>query len=183
MFRAGDEFMQTQNGNNNPYNQDNDTVWLDWSRLDANPDIFRFFKLMIAFRKGHPALARSRFWREDVHWYGTGRHTDLSFDSRSLAFALRGASQGDDDLYVMINAYWGDLDFEVQEGTAAEWRRVIDTSLDSPLDFLEPGNARPLTSLNYRVAARSIVTLIRSRERQSRATANGVNSQHVKKEP
>jgi len=183
MFRAGDEFMQTQNGNNNPYNQDNDTAWLDWSRLDANRDIFRFFKLMIAFRKAHPSLARSRFWREDVHWYGTGRHTDLSFDSRSLAFALRGASQEDDDLYVMINAYWGDLDFELQEGTPAEWRRVIDTSLDSPLDFLEPGNARPLTSLNYRVAARSIVTLIRSRERQSRATANGVNSQHVKKEP
>ena len=160
MFRAGDEFMQTQGGNNNPYNQDNETSWLDWRRLDANPDIFRFFKLMIAFRKAHPSLARSRFWREDVHWYGVGPHTDLSFDSRSLAFALRGASQADDDLYVMINAYWEDLDFEIQVGAAADWRRAIDTSLDSPLDFLEPGNEAPLQSLHYRVAARSVVTLV-----------------------
>jgi len=102
MFRAGDEFMHTQAGNNNPYNQDNETAWIDWSRLHANPDIFRFFKSMIAFRKAHPSLARSRFWREDVHWYGVGRDADLAYDSRSLAFALHGASQQDTDIYVMI---------------------------------------------------------------------------------
>ena len=33
MFSAGDEFLQTQGGNNNPYNQDNPTTWLDWGRL------------------------------------------------------------------------------------------------------------------------------------------------------
>ena len=33
MFRMGDEFLQTQGGNNNPYNQDNETSWLDWRRL------------------------------------------------------------------------------------------------------------------------------------------------------
>jgi isoamylase len=163
MFRAGDEFMQTQAGNNNPYNQDNETAWLDWRRRDDNADVFRFFKLIIAFRKAHPSLARSRFWREDVRWYGVGREPDLSHDSRSLAFALHGASQWDDDLYVMINAYWEDLDFEVQEGTTAEWRRVADTSLDSPLDFLESGHESPVESLHYRVAARSIVILIRER--------------------
>jgi glycogen operon protein len=69
MLRAGDEFMHTQAGNNNPYNQDNEVGWIDWGRLRANPDIFRFFQLMIAFRKAHPSLARSRFWREDVRWY------------------------------------------------------------------------------------------------------------------
>jgi len=163
MFRAGDEFMHTQAGNNNPYNQDDETAWIDWSRLHANPDIFRFFRLMIAFRNAHPSLARSRFWREDVHWYGVGRDTDLTFDSRSLAFALQGATQADNDIYVMINGYWEDLDFQIQEGTAAEWRRVFDTSLDSPLDFLEPGSERPLRSLHYRVAARSVVTLVRNK--------------------
>ncbi|HRO57885.1 MAG TPA: isoamylase [Burkholderiaceae bacterium] len=161
MFRAGDEFMQTQGGNNNPYNQDNETAWLDWRRLDANPDVFRFFRLMIAFRKAHPSLARSRFWREDVHWYGVGPTPDLSYSSHSLAFALHGASQADDDLYVMINAYWEGLDFRVHEGTAAQWRRVIDTSLDSPLDFLEAGSETALPSLDYRVAARSVVVLTR----------------------
>lgn len=163
MFRAGDEFMQTQGGNNNPYNQDNETSWLDWGRLRANADVLRFFRRMIAFRKAHPSLARSRFWREDVRWYGVGPEPDLSYDSRSLAFALHGASQGDDDIYVMINAYWEDLDFHVQEGTAAEWRRVVDTSLASPADFPEPGSENALQSLQYRVAARSVAVLVRSR--------------------
>ncbi len=70
MFRAGDEFLNTQFGNNNPYNQDNEIGWLDWSQLRSNEDIFRFFQRMIAFRKNHPSLSRSRFWREDVSWYG-----------------------------------------------------------------------------------------------------------------
>ena len=51
MFRAGDEFLNTQFGNNNPYNQDNEIGWLDWNQLRSNEDIFRFFKKMIAFRK------------------------------------------------------------------------------------------------------------------------------------
>jgi isoamylase len=163
MFRAGDEFMHTQTGNNNPYNQNNETGWIDWDRLNANPGVFRFFKLMIAFRKAHPSLSRSRFWRQDVRWYGVGPNVDLADDSRSLAFALHGGSQQDVDIYVMINAYWGELGFEIQEGTAAEWRSAIDTSLDSPFDILEPGNESPLRSLSYRVAARSVVTLVRNR--------------------
>ena len=163
MFRAGDEFMHTQNGNNNPYNQDKEIAWIDWSRLHANPDIFRFFKLMIAFRKAHPSLARSRFWREDVRWYGVGRDADLSYDSRSLAFALHGASHQDSDLYVMINAYWEELRFEIQEGTASEWRRVVDTNLESPFDFLEPGKENPLQSSHCQVAARAVVILIRDK--------------------
>ena len=36
MFRAGDEFLNTQHGNNNPYNQDNETTWLDWEKLREN---------------------------------------------------------------------------------------------------------------------------------------------------
>jgi len=163
MFRAGDEFLNTQFGNNNPYNQDNATGWLDWSQLQANQDIFRFFKNMIAFRKSHPALSRSRFWREDVAWYGTGPRADLSYDSRSLAFCLHGASQGDDDLYVMINAYWEGLEFQVQEGTAQEWMRIVDTALPSPSDFSEGGT--PLRTASYKVASRSVVVLLRPRNR------------------
>jgi isoamylase len=162
MLRAGDEFLQTQGGNNNPYNQDNDTTWLDWRRLGENADVFRFFRLMIAFRKAHPSLARSRFWREDVRWYGVGSQPDLTYESRSLAFALRGASEQDQDLYVMINGWWEELDFRIQEVGAAEWHQVVDTSLDSPFDFLEPGTERQLMSLHRRVAARSIVILIRA---------------------
>ena len=72
MLRAGDEFLQTQGGNNNPYNQDNATSWLDWDRLRRQRGVFRFFRCMIGFRKAHPSLGRSRFWRDDVRWYGVG---------------------------------------------------------------------------------------------------------------
>ena len=161
MFCAGDEFMNTQGGNNNPYNQDNETTWLNWDLLQRNQDIFRFFKRMIAFRKAHPSLGRSRFWREDIHWYGIGPDVDLSHDSHSLAFFLSGASQQDDDLYVMINAYWDDLVFTIQEGQATEWRRVIDTSLHSPDDVCESRQEQPVRSLRYPVIARSVVVLLR----------------------
>ena len=138
MFRAGDEFLNSQLGNNNPYNQDNEIGWLDWDQRRGNEDIFRFFKAMIAFRKAHPSISRSRFWREDVDWYGVGPKADLSYDSRSLAFCLHGASQCDDDVYVMINAYWEALNFDIQEGTAQEWKRIVDTALPSPQDFRIP---------------------------------------------
>jgi glycogen operon protein len=159
MFRAGDEFLNTQFGNNNPYNQDNETGWLDWSQLRTNQDIFRFFKNMISFRKSHPSLSRSRFWREDVSWYGPGPAVDLSHDSRSVAFCLHGASQGDDDIYVMINAYWEELEFDVQEGRPREWKRIVDTALPSPDDFSDQGVA--LEQTKCVLAPRSIVVLLR----------------------
>jgi isoamylase len=166
MFRAGDEFLNTQFGNNNPYNQDNEIGWLDWSQLQTNQDIFRFFKSMIAFRKAHPSLGRSRFWREDVSWYGTGSTVDSSHESRSLAFCLHGDSQDDDDIYVMINAYWEELDFQIQEGPPQEWKRIVDTAWASPNDFSDKGV--PLERANYLVAPRSIVVLLRPRGRDSR---------------
>ncbi|MGA9804015.1 MAG: isoamylase [Terriglobales bacterium] len=161
MFRAGDEFLNTQFGNNNPYNQDNEISWLDWSQLQANEDVFRFFKGMISFRKSHHSLCRSRFWREDISWYGTGPTVDLSPESRSLAFCLHGASQGDDDIYVMINAYWEELQFQIREGTPQDWLRIVDTDLPSPDDFSECG--LPLQQSSYEVGPRSIVVLVRTK--------------------
>jgi len=162
MFVAGDEFMNTQGGNNNPYNQDNDTTWLDWDRLQVNADVFRFFKQMIAFRRAHRSIGRGRFWSSDVRWYGVDGAVDLAESSRSLAFFLSGASEGDDDLYVMINTYWGDLMFTIQEGRPESWRRVVDTARPSPDDFVEGGT--PLNSSQYPVGARSSVVLIRPRQ-------------------
>jgi len=166
MFRAGDEFLNTQFGNNNPYNQDNEIGWMDWSQLQSNKDIFQFFKKMIAFRRNHPSLSRSRFWREDVSWYGVGPTVDLSHDSHSLAFCLHGAFQGDDDIYAMINAYWEELEFNVQEGTAQEWKRIVDTALPSPDDFSDDGI--PLEGTKYLLAPRSIVVLCRPKKSDTR---------------
>jgi len=160
MFRAGDEFLQTQGGNNNPYNQDNETSWLDWNRLKVNAGMFVFFKKMIAFRKAHRTLCRSRFWRNDLKWYGIGPAPDLTHESRSVAYYLAGASQNDLDLYVMVNSYWEDLAFTVQQGEAEQWRRVIDTGMEEPHDFLA-GEGERLPSLIYKVAPRSVVVLVR----------------------
>lgn len=161
MFRMGDEFMQTQRGNSNPYNQDNDTTWLDWRRLEEHQDIFRFFKAMIAFRRAHPSIARSRFWRDDVKWYGAGHTVDLSVDSRRIAFCLHGSSKSDIDIYVMINADQGDAFFGIQEGALGQWKCLVDTSQPSPDDVLDNDTAR-ITSPYYIVQSRSVVVLTRS---------------------
>jgi isoamylase len=162
MFRAGDEFLNTQFGNNNPYNQDNETSWLDWDQLHANADISRFFRKMIAFRKAHPSLSRSRFWREDISWYGATAGPDLSRDSHTLAWCLRGASQFDDDLYVMVNAYWEPVEFVIQDGSARDWTRVLDTALPSPDDF--PDDVQRIPQITYNLRPRSIVVLLRNRK-------------------
>lgn len=114
MFVAGDEFMNTQGGNNNPYNQDNETSWLNWDLLHKNSDIHRYFKMMITFRKMHRSIMRSVYWRDDVRWHGVGARVDMSLHSHTLAYYLRGATVNNKDLYVMINMYWEPLTFEVR---------------------------------------------------------------------
>jgi len=161
MFRAGDEFLQSQGGNNNPYNQDNETTWLDWSRLKTHSDVFRFFKRMIALRNAHPSICRSRYWRDSVHWYGVGPVVDMSADSHCFAYCLHGESLGDRDLYVMINSHCKPQSFHIQEGHAGQWKRSVDTALASPLDISEPDRETVVLSDRYEVHARSVVVLIR----------------------
>lgn len=165
MFTAGDEFLNTQQGNNNPFNQDNEITWLDWDLLKKNGDIFRFFRRMISFRKSHPSICRSRFWRDDISWYGTARkNVDLSFHSHCFAYCLHGGSEGDTDLYVMLNASREAVTFAIHEGSVGEWRRAIDTSLPSPGDICEAGEERPVCELLYPVQGRSVVVLVRRRD-------------------
>ncbi len=161
MFCAGDEFMNTQRGNNNPYNQDNDLTWLDWDLLDQNSDIFRFFRNMIAFRKNHPSISRSRFWRDDIRWHGTTGDPDLTRDSHCLAFLLEGAALNDAGIYVMINGSSEPVEFVVQDIRPEEWLRVIDTSLTAPEDFCDPGSEARIDGSTCRLNPRSIVVLLR----------------------
>ena len=106
MFRAGDEFLNTQFGNNNPYNQDNEIGWLDWSQLRAN-------RGHLSVLQEHDCVPENSSFVVPQQVLAGGRllvrswpTVDLSNDSHSLAFCLHGASQDDDDIYVMINAYW-----------------------------------------------------------------------------
>ncbi|HEY5947400.1 MAG TPA: isoamylase [Kofleriaceae bacterium] len=156
MLRAGDEFLHTQGGNNNPYNQDNETTWLDWRRRDRYAGFWRFVQQMIAFRKQHPSLARSRFWREDVRWFGPRGVADLS--EPAIAWCLRGGN-GDRDLYVMVNGGLAPISFVLQ-ADGEPWRVVVDTSRSSPED-IELANPHVLRHPSYLVDARSVVVLMR----------------------
>jgi isoamylase len=62
----------------------------------------------------------------------------------------------------MINAYWEDLNFRIQEGDANDWMRIADTSKPGPLDLVEIGTEEPIASLDYKVNARSVVVLLRA---------------------
>jgi isoamylase len=165
MFCAGDEFLETRKGNNNPYNQDNETNYLDWDLLEKNRDVFRFVQGMIAFRKEHRSIARSQYWRDDIHWYGaTSKDVDFSAKGQTLAYCLRGEFLNDDDIYVMVNGSAESVRFRIQEGRVRAWLLVADTGLPSPHDFIESGKRRRLGSLQYSVGARSVVVLAKPPE-------------------
>ena len=161
MFRMGDEFMHTQEGNNNPYNQDNEISWLNWVRLEENQEVFEFFKRMIAFRKSHAGLGRSTFWRDDVHWYGAERpEVDMSQDSRSLAYCLQ--CDNAPSLYVMFNGSKQSSVFGIHANLSTAWKRVIDTSLPYPLDIADTVSATAVDGPNYRLNPHCVAVLLQS---------------------
>jgi glycogen operon protein len=156
MLRAGDEFLQTQRGHNNPYDLDDETTWLNWKNRDAHVGFWRFVQKMIAFRKQHPSIARSRFWRDDVHWFGPRGVVD--FSQPAVAWYLRGASQRDGDLYVMVNASSQPTTFVLQAADR-KWRVAVDTSHASP-DDIELDHPPLLERPSYMLAGRSVVVLV-----------------------
>lgn len=156
MFVAGDEFAQTQHGNNNPYNQDNPTTWLDWGRLESRRGLHRFARELIALRRATPSIGRVAPWHGIVRFYGVDGQADLSPHSRSLAWGLTGAADRCQSLYVMVNAWWEPLDFRIH--VPGQWSRAIDTSLPSPQDIVPPV-ARQLVGARYVVGPRSVVVL------------------------
>jgi glycogen operon protein len=175
MLLAGDEFLRTQQGNNNAYCQDNEVSWVDWGLADRNADFLRFVREMIALRKRHPALRRREFFRwpdptgsyePEIAWHGVKPHApDFGPLSRSIAFSLDGSQtsrEPDRDLYVALSAWREPLLFTVPRSRSGRrWRRVVDTALASPLDIIGPdeGPVVPFGSV-YPVEAFAAVVLI-----------------------
>ncbi len=167
MLLAGDEFLRTQQGNNNAWCQDNEISWLDWRLATRNADFLRFVKEMIALRKRHPALRRRSFFRgPEVVWHGIEPHKpDFSPVSRTLAVTLDGRQTGrepDRDFYLAFNAWRETMPFAIPPGPQDRpWRRVVDTALASPLDIvgLDEG-PQVLSGSKYAIAPYSLVVLI-----------------------
>lgn len=170
MFRMGDEFLQTQFGNNNPYNQDNETSWLDWERVATHAGFLSFCCEIVAFRKRHSSLCRSTFWRDAVRWYGIDHAPDLTYESRCIAYCLHGTPDDPYDLYVFINNGQQSVTFGVFEGKPCEWRKVIDTSRTHPNDIVAFSDADVLTSSFQLVEPRSVVVLQADRSTNAKST-------------
>ena len=119
MFTAGDEFARTQGGNNNAYNQDNETSWIDWERAAESADLERFVRRLTELRSAHPILADPAPWDDLVTVHGATGGPDESFESRSIAWSV-------DGLYVMANMWWEPVEFEVQ--ASGDWWVVVDTN-------------------------------------------------------
>jgi glycogen operon protein len=167
MLLAGDEFLRTQQGNNNAWCQDNEVSWVDWSLAEVNAGFLRFVKELIALRKRHPALRRRTFLSAgDVIWHGVEpSKPDFSWYSRTVALALDGSRTGrepDRDFYMAFNAWREPLKFTIPPAPRRRpWRRSIDTALDSPQDIvgLDEGPVIHVGS-SYQVAPYSVVVLI-----------------------
>jgi isoamylase len=171
MILMGDEFRQTQCGNNNAYCQDNETSWLDWSLLKKHHDVHRFVSLLCA-RRGQRSLAHERervslsqmLRSAKKAWHGVKLHQpDWGDGSHSVALGGELREEGV-CFHFILNAYWKPLSFELPHVSAKNrWRRWIDTSLDSPDDIVPWQAAPPLRHAGgYRVGPRSVVVLWRS---------------------
>jgi isoamylase len=171
MMLMGDEVGQTQQGNNNMYCHDSELSWLNWDLLQKNPDLFRFFKNCIAFRKEH-AVFRNRWhlYGGDISWHGAQAwHPDWSEQSRMLGFLLDGKhAKGKDDIgfdnsiYVFTNTHWEGHDVELPGSPEGKpWHVFANTGADSPQDIWEIG-AEPVLSDQSRlfVGPRSVVILL-----------------------
>ena len=117
MFFAGDEFCNTQFGNNNAYCQDNIISWLDWSRLEEFKEIHDFVRHMIQFRKEHPILRRMtkpsscQFPEISVH-NGTPFNASTDYKTKLIGIMYAGRNEDDtedDIVFYCMNAYWEPL--------------------------------------------------------------------------
>lgn len=122
LILAGDEFGNSQQGNNNPYCQDNEITWLNWKNLDANREIFDFVKDLIAFRKQHKILHMGEQLRDmdykscgypdvsyhsDNAWFASfenyNRHFGIMYCGK---YAVDSEGREDDFIYVAYNLHW-----------------------------------------------------------------------------
>ena len=117
MFFAGDEFCNTQFGNNNAYCQDNIISWLDWSRLEEFKEIHDFVRHMIQFRKEHLILRKMtkpsscQFPEISVH-NGTPFNASTDYKTKLIGIMYAGRNEEDtedDIVFYCMNAYWEPL--------------------------------------------------------------------------
>ncbi len=175
LILAGDEFGNSQLGNNNAYCQDNEISWINWDDLNNNKDIFEFVKPLISIRKCHPILHMKYPLKSmdyissgypDLSYHGTKAwYPDYSFYSRMLGIMLAGqyakvnSWENDINFYIAWNMHWEEHAFDLPSlPKNMKWHVLIDTAGDKVVEDLE---LIPLSSQSkYEVKDRSIAVLI-----------------------
>lgn len=140
LLYAGDEFGNSQHGNNNCYCQDNETGWVNWNGLTVNADVYAFAKELIAFRKSHSILHLSEQLTM-LDQFGQG-YPDLSYHgeeawrvqlesyNRHIGIMYCGRNdQGDggDHIYIAYNMHWNSHRFALPSIANHKWVSVIST--------------------------------------------------------
>lgn len=168
MLLAGDEILNSQQGNNNCYCQDNPISWIDWANLQKHSDVFRFVQQMIALRKRHPCIMRRRFLTgnlvegtdvKDITWHGRQLNQPEWSDpeNRLLIFTLAGVQPEEPDVHVVMNMADESVEIELPARADKRWYRSVDTSQASPYDIYPAGEQISLTGNYYRVNSKSVV--------------------------
>lgn len=150
----GDEFGNSQKGNNNPYCQDNEITWLNWKNLESGKEIYAFVKELIALRREHPVLHQSRELRlmdygacgyPDVSYHGEAPwKPDTSVYSRQVGimycgkYANKGRNTSDDFFYAAYNMHWEPHSFVLPKlPKNIHWERCIASLPDVEVQSLE----------------------------------------------
>ena len=171
MILMGDEVRHSQRGNNNAYCQDNEVSWFDWTLIEKHPDVHRFTSLLCA-RRGLRSVEHVR-QRISVNamlrdakkaWHGVKlNQPDWSDASHCLAFGGELRREGL-IFHLMLNAHCEPLEFELPILEPGQWRRWIDTSLDSPNDISPWDQAPEVHGNSYRAEDRSVVMLFSNKK-------------------
>lgn len=155
MIFMGDEFMNSQNGNNNPYCQDNEITWLNWKLNKSSEEILSFTKKLTAFRKNNKILHQDEELK-NMDYLQTGNpdisyHQDMAWKSNfnnyllHLGIMLDGAYAGkdgldnseccSDTLYIAYNMHWENHLFGLPRlKESMKWKVVFSTCEDSELN-------------------------------------------------
>lgn len=169
MFFAGDEFCNTQFGNNNAYCQDNIISWLDWSRLEEFKEIHDFVRHMIQFRKEHPILRKMTkpsscpFPEISVH-NGTPFNASTDYKTKLIGIMYAGRNEEDtedDIVFYCMNAYWEPLVMQLPVlPNGKHWH--VDTNTNAEYfdgeDFTEKTELLGVNTI--RVPARTTIILV-----------------------
>jgi len=166
MLLAGDEFGNSQAGNNNAYAQDNETGWVEWSGLDEDPDFTRAVRELLRLRREMPLLRQARYihgrmptdsgWC-DIGWLHPDGRPMLDSDwnsNRQLALVFS-THEDQKDVSPVVEAVA--ILFNASEQNA-EFTLPSDLPAEQEIRFSSaPGISRNNGSGKWLVAARSLL--------------------------